>query len=244
MPKGGAGQRRPWSGRALRQRVRTAAKRTPSSTRWLERQLNDPYVRRSREEGYRSRAAYKLIEIDDRHRLLVPGGVVVDLGAAPGGWSQVAAERVGSSDEDARIVAIDYLDMDPIPGVVFLKKNFLEADAPEAIAGALKGRPVDVVLSDMAAPTTGHRRTDHLRTTHLFEVAAEFAFAVLKPGGAFLAKVFQGGTEAASLVELKKRFRTVSHVKPPASRSESPELYVLATGFRAAGTESSGNTGQ
>lgn len=218
--------------RGLKVRVKTAKKRSVSSARWLERQLNDPYVAASRREGYRSRAAYKLIEIDDRFHFLAPGARIVDLGAAPGGWSQIAAERTGSTDEAPRIVAIDYLEMEPIPGVIILQKDFLDDDAPDALIAALGGEPADLVMSDMAAPTTGHRKTDHLRTTHLFEVAIEFAREVLKPGGAFLAKVFRGGTEAQLLAELKRDFDKVQHIKPPASRKESPELYVLATGFR------------
>ena len=221
-------------GRGFKVRVKTAKKRSVSSARWLERQLNDPYVAASRREGYRSRAAYKLTEIDDRFHFLTPGARIVDLGAAPGGWSQVAAERTGSTDEAPRIVAIDYLEMEPIPGVIVLQKDFLDDDAPEALIAALGGHEADLVMSDMAAPTTGHRKTDHLRTTHLFEVAIEFAREVLRPGGAFLAKVFRGGTETQLLAELKRDFDKVLHIKPPASRKESPELYVLATGFRGA----------
>ncbi|HMN87205.1 MAG TPA: RlmE family RNA methyltransferase [Bauldia sp.] len=219
-------------GRQLKTRVKTARKRSASSTRWLERQLNDPYVASAQAEGYRARSAYKLIEIDDRFRLLSPGKRVVDLGAAPGGWSQVAAKRVRSTDADPLVVAIDYLEMAPLPGVVILQKDFLDPDAPEVIGAALGGRPVDVVLSDMAAPTTGHRQTDHLRTIHLCEVAADFAGTVLRQGGSFVAKVFQGGTEGELLAGLKRRFRTVQHVKPPASRAESVELYLVARDFR------------
>ena len=219
-------------GRQLKTRVKTARKRSASSTRWLERQLNDPYVASAQAEGYRARSAYKLIEIDDRFRLLSPGKRVVDLGAAPGGWSQVAAKRVRSTDADPLVVAIDYLEMAPLPGVVILQKDFLDPDAPEVIGAALGGRPVDVVLSDMAAPTTGHRQTDHLRTIHLCEVAADFAGTVLRQGGSFDAKVFQGGTEGELLAGLKRRFRTVQHVKPPASRAESVELYLVARDFR------------
>jgi len=218
--------------RGLTQRVKTARKRKPSSQRWLERQLNDPYVARSKVEGYRSRAAYKLAEIDDRFALLRPGSRVVDLGAAPGGWSQVAAARTGSTDADPRVVAIDYLPVDPLPGVIVLKQDFLDPDAPDAIKAALGGAPADLVLSDMAAPTTGHKATDHLRIVALCEVAAAFAREVLAPGGAFLAKVFRGGTEHTLLADLKRDFAKVQHVKPPASRSDSPELYLLATGFR------------
>jgi 23S rRNA (uridine2552-2'-O)-methyltransferase len=226
---GGSGQRE------LRTRLKSARGRKLSSQRWLERQLNDPYVARSKREGYRSRAAYKLIEIDDRFGLLKPGRRVIDLGAAPGGWSQVAAARVGSTAEDPRVVAIDYLDVDPIPGVVVLKKDFLDRDAPELIRGALGGAKAEIVLSDMAAPTTGHRATDHLRIVALCEAAADFARDVLSPGGAFLAKVFRGGTENKLLADLKRDFAKVQHVKPPASRPDSPELYLLATGFRGGG---------
>ena len=218
--------------RGLHTRVKTARGRKLSSQRWLERQLNDPYVARSKREGYRSRAAYKLAEIDDRFRLLKPGRRVVDLGAAPGGWSQIAAARVDSSGAAPLVVAIDYLGMDPLPGVVVLEKDFLETDAPDLIKRALGGEKADVVLSDMAAPTTGHRQTDHIRIVALCEAAADFARDVLKPGGAFLAKVFRGGTENTLLAVLKRDFAKVQHVKPPASRSDSPELYLLATGFR------------
>ncbi len=224
--------RRPGGGRrALKVRVKTAGKRKASSTRWLERQLNDPYVARAQAEGYRARSAYKLIELDDKYRLLAPGRRVLDLGAAPGGWSQVAARRVTSSAEVPRVVAVDYLDMDPIPGVTVLKLDFLDADAPERITAALGG-PVDVVLSDMAAPTTGHRQTDHLRTSALTEAAAEFAASILKLGGDFVTKVFQGGATGDLLARLKRDFRAVHHVKPPASRKESVELYLVAKGFR------------
>jgi 23S rRNA (uridine2552-2'-O)-methyltransferase len=218
--------------RALKVRVKTAKRRKASSARWLERQLNDPYVAKAHAEGYRSRSAYKLIEIDDHHHLLAPGQRVVDLGAVPGGWCQVVVSRTGSTEADPRVVAIDYLDMDPIPGVIVLKKDFLDDDAPAAIEQALGGEKADVVLSDMAAPTTGHRQTDHLRTIHLCEAAADFAASVLKPGGHLVAKVFQGGTEAELLASLKRRFTSVHHVKPPSSRVRSVELYLLAKGFR------------
>jgi 23S rRNA (uridine2552-2'-O)-methyltransferase len=217
--------------RSLRQRVRKT-KLKNSSRRWLERHLNDPYVHRSRAEGYRSRAAFKLIEIDDRYHLLRPGARVIDLGAAPGGWCQVAAARAKSSDKAPLVVGIDYLEMDPIPGVELLRMDFLDETAPDKLMTTL-GEAPDLVLSDMAAPTTGHRRTDHLRTMHLCETAADFAIAVLKPGGHFLAKTFQGGTENDLLARLKRCFRSVHHVKPPASRDESVELYLLAKDFRA-----------
>ena len=223
---------KPGSGaiRVLRTKVKKSGLKE-SSRRWLERHLNDPYVQRSKADGFRSRAAYKLIEIDDRHRLLKPGMKVIDLGAAPGGWCQVAAQRTKSSAEAPHVVGIDYLEMDAVPGAVILQMDFLDPAAPARLAEALGGDP-DIVLSDMAAPTTGHRRTDHLRTMHLCEVAADFAMSVLKPGGHFLAKTFQGGTEAALLDTLKKNFRSVHHVKPPASRDESVELYLLAKDFR------------
>ncbi len=219
--------------RELKIRVKSGKGRTLSSKLWLERQLNDPYVARARRAGYRSRAAYKLIEIDDKHHLLKPGGRVVDLGAAPGGWSQVAAARTGAAKRKGRVVAIDILDMPPVPGVEFAKLDFLDPDAPEKLT-AMLGGPADVVLSDMAANATGHRKTDHLKIMALVEAALEFARAVLAPGGAFLAKVLQGGTEGQLLADLKRDFASVRHIKPAASRADSAELYVLATGFRGA----------
>lgn len=234
---GGSGRE---GGRSLKQRVKTSHKRSHSSTLWLERQLNDPYVSRARLEGWRSRAAFKLLEIDDRYKLLKPGQRVVDLGAAPGGWAQVAANRVKSIDgvgsRKGRVIGIDLLDIDPIPGVEFTVMDFLEPDAPDRLKAMLSaegddGR-ADAVISDMAANTTGHRKTDHLRIVHLAEVAIEFACEVLKPGGFFLAKMFQGGSENQLLATLKMNFTTVRHVKPKASRADSVELYVLATGFR------------
>lgn len=224
--RGGAGSRE------LRARVKKKAGTIKaSSRRWLERHLNDPYVHQSKTDGYRSRAAYKLIEINDRYKLLKKGQKVIDLGAAPGGWSQVAARLVGSRDENPSVIGIDYLYVDPLPGVILLEMDFLDEQAPQKLLDALGDRP-DVVLSDMAAPTTGHRRTDHLRTAHLCEVAAEFAVSVLKPGGHFLTKTFQGGTENELLAMLKKHFKSVHHVKPPASRAESVELYLLAREFK------------
>jgi 23S rRNA (uridine2552-2'-O)-methyltransferase len=211
--------------------VRTGGKRKLSSKLWLERQLNDPYVAQARREGYRSRAAFKLIEIDDKYRLLKPGMTVVDLGAAPGGWSQIAAKRVGAADGKGRVVAIDLLEMPEIPGVQFAQLDLLDADAPEKLIAMLGGR-ADAVLSDMAANTTGHRKTDQLRIVGLVEAAALFASEVLKPGGAFLAKVFQSGADAELLAQLKRDYATVRHVKPASSRQDSSERYVLATGFR------------
>jgi 23S rRNA (uridine2552-2'-O)-methyltransferase len=221
--------------RPLKVRVRTGKGRPLSSKLWLERQLNDPYVARAKAEGFRSRAAFKLAEIDDRHHLLKTGRSVLDLGAAPGGWSQVAARRVGAAEGRGRVVAVDLLPMDPIPGVTFAQLDFLDPAAPQAIR-AMLGGPADVVLSDMAANATGHRRTDHLKIMALAEAAADFAREVLKPGGAFLGKVLQGGTEATLLADLKRDFASVRHVKPAASRTDSAELYVLATGFRGAGS--------
>ncbi len=217
--------------------VRTGGKRKHSSKLWLERQLNDPYVAKAKREGYRSRAAYKLIEIDDKHRLLKPGMTVVDLGAAPGGWSQVAAKRVGAAEgqgkSKGKVVAIDLLEMPEIPGVSFAQLDFHAADAPERLKELMGGR-ADLVMSDMAANTTGHRKTDQLRIVGLVEIAAAFAAEVLNPGGAFLAKVFQSGADAELLAQLKRDFAVVKHVKPAASRQDSAERYVLATGFRGA----------
>jgi 23S rRNA (uridine2552-2'-O)-methyltransferase len=218
-------------GRSLKTRVKTARKRSLSSTLWLERQLNDPYVARAKREGYRSRAAYKLIEMDDRYHLFKPGGRIVDLGAAPGGWSQVAAAHVKAKEGKGKVVAVDLLDMEPVDGVDFAVKDFNDPDAPEFIKTMLGGA-ADGVMSDMAANATGHRATDHLRIVALAELAADFACDVLAEGGFFIAKVLQGGTEGQLLTRLKRDFATVRHVKPAASRAGSAELYVLATGFR------------
>jgi 23S rRNA (uridine2552-2'-O)-methyltransferase len=240
------------SGRDLKVRVRSGKGRTLASKLWLERQLNDPYVARARREGLRSRAAFKLTEIDDKFRLLKPGAKVADLGAAPGGWSQIAAQRTGAAGGQgdaqgsmpanaqvrgqAKVVAIDLLDMPAIPGVEFLQLDFLDPAAPDRLK-ALLGGPADVVLSDMAANATGHRKTDHLKIMALADTAALFAREVLRPGGAFLCKVLQGGTEVELLAGLKRDFATVKHVKPAASRADSAELYVLAIGFRGAGNQ-------
>ena len=209
-------------------RLKPDKRRTPSSRAWLKRQINDPYVARAKREGYRSRAAFKLAEIDDKFHLLKKGARIVDLGAAPGGWSEIAARRIGAS---GKIVALDILDMKPIPGVEFIKLDFLDTAAPDRLKAVLGGE-ADVVLSDMAANATGHRQTDHLRIMALAETAAHFAREVLAPGGSFLCKVLQGGTEAALLAELKRDFASVKHIKPPASRSDSAELYLLARSFR------------
>jgi 23S rRNA (uridine2552-2'-O)-methyltransferase len=220
--------------RQMHVRVKTAAKRKVSSQRWLERQLNDPYVVASKRDGYRSRAAYKLKEIDEKHRFLKPGSQVIDLGAAPGGWSQIAAERTQSIAGKGQVVAIDISPMETLAGVEVLHLDFMAEDAEARLKALLRDGHADVVLSDMAAPTIGHTRTDHLRIMGLAEAAAHFACDVLRPGGTFVAKVLQGGTERELLDLLKKRFAKVQHVKPPASRSDSAELYVLATGFRPA----------
>ena len=208
-------------------RVKTAKGRKISSTRWLERQLNDPYVRRAKAENYRSRAAYKLIELDERFGFLKGAKTVVDLGIAPGGWSQVVRRKVPR----ATIVGIDLLPTDPIDGVAILQMDFMDGDAPERLKEALGG-PVDLVLSDMAANTVGHPQTDHLRTMGLVEAGLEFAREVLRPGGAFVAKVLAGGADNALVAELKRAFATVKHAKPPASRKDSSEWYVVAQGFK------------
>jgi 23S rRNA (uridine2552-2'-O)-methyltransferase len=227
------GRAKPGAGRGLAVRVR-AAGRTPSQRRWLERQLNDPYVAEAKRRGYRSRAAFKLEEIDDRLKLLRPGTCVIDLGAAPGGWTQIAVARARSDADTGkvgRVIAVDILPMDAVPGAEILTLDFMADDAPKRIRAALGGE-ANLVLTDMAPPTTGHAPTDHLRIVALAEAAAEFALEVLAPGGAFVAKVWQGGTERALLDRLKRGFAQVRHMKPPSSRSESAELYVVATGFK------------
>lgn len=228
-PKGRSGRS---NVRNLHTKVKTARGRKLSSTLWLERQLNDPYVQRAKLEGYASRAAYKLIEIDERFDLIKSGDRIVDLGAAPGGWCQVSVANSSSSVDDIRVVGIDYLEMNDVPGATILQKDFLDDDAPDMLMKALNGHAPDLVISDMAAPTTGHKKTDHLRTMYLVEVALDFALQVLKPGGHFLSKTFQGGTEATLLNQLKTNFEAVHHVKPPASRDGSVELYLLAKGFK------------
>jgi 23S rRNA (uridine2552-2'-O)-methyltransferase len=210
--------------------VKSGGKRKLSSKLWLERQLNDPYVAQAKREGLRSRAAFKLIEIDDKYHFLKPGISVVDLGAAPGGWSQIAARRIGAVNGKGKVVAIDVLEMPEIAGVTFAQLDFLTDDAPAKLA-AMMGGGADVVLSDMAANTTGHRKTDQLRILGLVESAAAFACEVLNPGGTFLAKVFQSGADAELLAQLKRDFATVRHVKPASSRQDSSERYVLAMGF-------------
>src|SRR5205809_5261155 len=211
--------------------VKTGGKRKLSSKLWLERQLNDPYVAQAKREGLRSRAAYKLIEIDDKYHFLKPGITVVDLGAAPGGWSQIAAKRVGAADGRGKVVAIDLLELPEIPGVSFAQLDFLKEDAPDKLLAMLGGR-ADVVLSDMAANTTGHRKTDQLRILGLVEGAAAFASEVQNPGGTYVAKVFQSGADAALMTQLKSDYANARHVKPASRRQDSSERYVLAMGFR------------
>lgn len=240
MSKKPSGGRRGGKGTGSRQsavRVKTAGRRKASSTRWLQRQLNDPYVAEAERLGYRSRAAFKLIELDDRFHFLAPGKRVVDLGAAPGGWTQVAAERVAGErvvGGGGLVISLDAVPMAPVTGARILERDFLEDDAPAMIEDALQGA-ADIVLSDMAPPATGHAATDHLRIMALVEAALAFAPRVLAPGGTFVAKVLQGGTESALLAEMKRAFKTVKHAKPPASRPESSEVYVVAQGFRGGG---------
>jgi 23S rRNA (uridine2552-2'-O)-methyltransferase len=216
------------TGRGLTVRVKTAGKRSVSSARWLERQLNDPYVSEAKKRGYRSRAAFKLLQLDEKFHLLKPGGKVVDLGAAPGGWTQVAVDRVG---ETGKVIGIDLLPMDAIPGAELIQMDFMAEDAPDKLK-AMLGGAADLVLSDMAASATGHSQTDHLKIMALAEAAYDFAKDVLKPKGAFVAKVLQGGATGELLKLLKRDFAEVKHVKPPASRSDSAEIYVVALGFR------------
>ncbi len=218
--------------RALTERVKSARGRKPSSTKWLQRQLNDPYVAEAKRLGLRSRAAFKLSEIDDKYKFLKPGSRVIDLGATPGGWTQVAVERVGIAQGKGEVIALDINPMDEIVGATFLEMDFLDNAAPAAIIEALGGNKADVVLTDMAAPASGHKRTDHVKIMGLVEVALDFAVHILAPGGTFLAKVLRGGTEHELLVTMKRDFTTVRHVKPKASRADSAETYVLATGFR------------
>ena len=211
-------------------RIRTAKGRKPSSTRWLERQLNDPYVRRAKAENYRSRAAYKLLELDERFGLLKGAKTVVDLGIAPGGWTQVVRRRA----PQAKIVGIDLLPTDPIEGVTILQMDFMDEAAPDRLKEALGGE-ADLVLSDMAANTVGHQQTDHLRTMALVEAGLEFACEVLRPGGAYVAKVLAGGADNQLVAEMKRHFATVKHAKPPASRKDSSEWYVIAQDFKKSG---------
>lgn len=222
--------------RRLKTRVRTARGRKLSSTRWLQRQLNDPYVQEARRQGYRSRAAFKLKEIDERYELLKPGMRVLDLGAAPGGWTQIAVEKTAGAG-GGKVVGVDLTEVEPIAGATLIQLDFLAPEAPEVIREAMGDQPVDIVLTDMAAPSCGHKQTDHLKIMALCEAALDFACEVLAPGGAFLAKVLQGGAENDMLSVMKQQFRTVRHVKPKASRADSSEMYVLATGFRGGEAE-------
>lgn len=225
MAKGKAGGRPPRRTKAVR--LRSSRRRKASSTRWLDRQLNDPYVQEAQRAGYRSRAAFKLAEIDDRFKLLHPGARVLDLGAAPGGWAQVAVTRVGAGN----VVALDREAMEDVPGVRFLQGDFLQPDTLARLSAVLDGG-ADVILSDIAPATTGHAATDHLRIVAAAEAVLDFAESALNPGGSLVIKVFQGGTEKELLMRLKQGFESVKHVKPPASRKESPELYVVAKGYR------------
>ena len=219
------------SPRGTKERVRSK-KLKESSRRWLQRHINDPFVKRAQAEGWRSRAAFKLIEADDKYGLLRRGDRVIDLGAAPGGWAQVAAKRTASPEDTPSVVGIDILPVEPIPGVALFQKDFLDDDAEDLLTATLGGPP-HLVMSDMAAATVGHRQTDHLRTMHLAEVAADFAMRALAPDGNFLMKTFQGGTERSLLDALKARFGSVHHFKPESSRKESPELYLLARKLRS-----------
>jgi 23S rRNA (uridine2552-2'-O)-methyltransferase len=227
MPLAPKGQKVSRSGRDPGERLRTARKRTTSSARWLTRQINDPYVRRAKADGYRSRAAYKLAELDDRFALIGKAQRVVDLGIAPGGWSQVVRQR----SPKARVVGIDLLPTEPIEGVTTFQMDFMADEAPELLTAALGGPP-DLVLSDMAANTVGHQQTDHLRTMALVETAADFAIRTLAPGGAFVAKVLAGGADTELLALLKRHFANVKHAKPPASRKDSSEWYMIAKGYK------------
>jgi len=229
--KGGGGRGQGGS-RKLAVRVRTAKGRKIASTRWLQRQLNDPYVEEAKRRGYRSRAAFKLAEIDDKYHLLKPCMTVVDLGAAPGGWSQIAAQRVELITGKGKVVALDLVEMEPIPGVTQLTLDMTDPEAGERINETLAGKQADLVLSDMHAPATGHKSTDHLRIMSLVEVALDLAEEILTPGGSFLCKVLQGGADKELVARLNRSFAKVRHVKPKASRADSAEMYVLATGFR------------
>jgi 23S rRNA (uridine2552-2'-O)-methyltransferase len=222
--------KRPTGRGQIRVKVKNTKSRKASSNKWLERQLNDPYVHAAKAKGYRSRAAFKLIDLNDQFHFLKIGGRILDLGAAPGGWSQIAHQRVGAK---GTVVAADIFEMEPIEGVTVLQADLLDEQTPSSLKKLLGG-PADVVLTDMAAPTTGHRETDHIRTSALLEAALNVAEDTLKPGGTFVGKVFQGGATGELLHRLKKSFKTVRHVKPPASRAESVELYLVALGFRGA----------
>ncbi|MCP4395508.1 MAG: RlmE family RNA methyltransferase [Alphaproteobacteria bacterium] len=217
------------SGRGTHENVKTARRRSSSSTRWLQRQLNDPYVNEAKRLGYRSRATFKILDIDEKFGILQKGNTIVDLGAAPGGWTQIAVQKVG---EKGKVVALDILPMDSVAGAICIQQDFTKDEAPEILFNTLGDNKVDVVLSDMAANTTGHAMTDHLRIMYLLELAYDFAKDVLSPGGSFVAKVFQGGAEQEFLKEINKKFSKVRHFKPPSSRKGSSETYIIATGFK------------
>lgn len=220
------------TGRGKTTHVKTARRRKKGSTSWLQRQLNDPYVIEAKKQGYRSRAVFKLMQIDDKLNFLKPGKVVIDLGAAPGGWTQLAVERVNPEKTDGIIVGLDILEMGEIPGALIIQKDFNDDDAPQILIDAMQGRKADIVMSDIAPNTTGHRQTDHLRIMHLVELTWDFAKQVLAKDGIFIAKMFQGGAEKDLLVDLKKHCKTVRHIKPSASRKESSEVYMVASGFK------------
>ena len=233
----GSGRSKGKSGaRELFTKVRSAKGRKLSSTRWLQRQLNDPYVAEAKRMGYPSRAAFKLVELDEKFKFLKPGKRVVDLGAAPGGWTMVAVEKVITNKKRGKVVALDINEMDDVAGATVLQHDFLDNDAPDLLKKALDG-PADIVISDMAAPATGHTSTDHIKIMALAETALDFACEVLAPDGIFIAKVLKGGTENELLAVMKQKFKTVRHAKPPASRSDSAEMYVVATGYRGEGKE-------
>lgn len=220
------------TGRGKTTRVKTAKRRKKGSTRWLQRQLNDPYVAEAQKQGFRSRAVFKLMQIDDKLKFLKPGKVVIDLGSAPGGWTQLAVQRVNPEKTDGLIIGLDILEMDDLPGAVILQKDFNDHDAPDTLIRIMDGRKADVVMSDIAPNTTGHQQTDHLRIMHLVELTWDFAKQVLNEHGTFIAKVFQGGAEKELLDDLKKHCRSVRHIKPDASRKESAEVYVVASDFK------------
>lgn len=220
------------TGRGKTVNVKTAKRREKGSTRWLQRQLNDPYVIEAQKQGYRSRAVFKIMQMDDKLNFLKPGQVIIDLGAAPGGWTQLAVERVNPTKTDGLIVGLDILEMDDLPGALIFQKDFNDDDAPQTLIDAMGGRKADVVMSDIAPNTTGHKQTDHLRIMYLAELAWDFAKQVLNKDGTFIAKVFQGGAEKELLVDLKKHCKTIRHIKPEASRKESSEVYVVASGFK------------
>ena len=219
-------------GQQKKVKVKTARKRSNSSARWLQRQLNDPYVAEAKAQGYRSRAAFKLLQLDEQLDLLKPGQNIVDLGAAPGGWTQIIIDKTKPETTGAKIVALDILEMEDLPGAIVMKKDFMDNDAPEELKNALDGEKADLVISDIAPPTIGHKQTDHLRIMSLVEAAYYFAVEVLKPDGVFVAKVFQGGAESDLLADMRKQFKKVKHIKPKASRDDSSEIYVVGIGFR------------